>query len=177
MTKVSLRNLLLLAWLRWAAEWRRFARSLTRNDADAEDLVNEAITRTLEVDPDLASERDVHRYVLKAMRRIWINVVTQRRRRRKRLRELQRDIELFAPSVWQKFVELERERLLDQVVNDALEKMGPEIAGAYLLYTDEEPPLVLREVAAILEVSTSTAHTRVQEAFRILADALEEFEE
>ena len=135
------------------------------------------MSRTLEVDPDLASEQELHRYLLKAMRRIWINVVTRRRLRRKRLRELQLTVELFAPSVWQKFVELERQRGLDQVVNDALDQMGPEIAEAYLLYTEEEPPLVLREVAAIQGVSTSTAHVRVQEAFWILADALEEFEE
>ena len=38
MTKVSLRNLLEIVWLRRASDWWRFALSLSRNDTDADDL-------------------------------------------------------------------------------------------------------------------------------------------
>jgi len=43
MTGVSLRSLLQIAWRNGASDWWRFALSLTRNHADAEDLVDEAV--------------------------------------------------------------------------------------------------------------------------------------
>ena len=49
-------------------DWRQFALSLTRNDADAEDLVDDAVLRTLRAEPRLKGESEVHAYLLTAIR-------------------------------------------------------------------------------------------------------------
>lgn len=71
MTRPSLRPLLRIAWLNRFSDWWRYALSLTRNDADAEDLVDEAVVRTLRADPSLNNEGEVHAYVTTAIRNTW----------------------------------------------------------------------------------------------------------
>jgi len=71
MTRASLRSLLRDAWGNRFSDWRRFALFLTRNDADAEDLVDEAVGRTLRADPSLKSEGEVHAYMVTAIRNTW----------------------------------------------------------------------------------------------------------
>ena len=66
MKRAALRSLLQATWLHRAAGWRRFALSLTADDTDADDLVSEAVTRTLVTAPAIRDERGLNNYVLRA---------------------------------------------------------------------------------------------------------------
>jgi len=177
MTRVSLRSLLQVAWRNRASDWWRFARSLTRNHADAEDLVDEAVVRTLKADPHLGSEREVHLYVTKAIRNTWFRWARVRARRLALLVELGHRPEDYASSALQDLVAAEHQGHLEEAMSGALGKMKREIRSALGLYLIGDPGLTLREIAEVQEVSVAAAQRRVQKALRILADELKEFDQ
>ena len=176
MPKTPLRALLRIAWTNRLSEWWRYARSLTRNDADAEDLVDEAVTRTLLTDPSLANEREVHLYVIAAIRNTWFKWDRVRRRRAEILAELGPRPEELASTVLQDLINAEHRGHLDEALGSALKKMKPKIREAIGLYLVEGPGLKFREVAEAQGVSTTTAHERVQKALRVMAGELKEFD-
>ncbi len=177
MTKKSLRSLLRAAWGKRFSDWRQFALSLTRNDADAEDLVDEAVVRTLRAEPGLRSEKEVHVYILKAIRNTSIKWRRARERRYSLLAELRSQPEEYASSALQELMAAEQQAHIEGAVNEALEKMNPENREAIGLYLIEEPGLTLEAIARCQGVSTTTAHRRVQAALRILFKELQEFDQ
>jgi len=176
MTRASLRSLLRDAWGNRFSDWRRFALFLTRNDADAEDLVDEAVVRTLRADPSLKSEGEVHAYMVTAIRNTWFRWRRVRTRRQAILMELRNRPEEYASSALHELIEADRQGHLEKVVSSALEKMKPEIRSAIGFYLLEDPGLTLREIAEEQEVSITTAHRRVHSGLRALADELKEFD-
>jgi len=176
MTRASLRSLIRDAWGNRFSDWRRFALFLTRNDADAEDLVDEAVVRTLRADPGLKSEGEVHAYIVTAIRNTWFKWSRVRTRRQAILMELRNRPEECASSALHELIEAEQQGHLKEVVSSALEKMQPEIRSAIGLYLLRDPGLTLREIAENQGISVSTAHWRVQTGLRILADELTEFD-
>ena len=176
MTRTSLRFLLRDAWGSRLPDWRRFALSLTRNDADAEDLIDEAVARTLRADPSLKSEGEVHAYVVTAIRNTWFKWSRVRTRRQAILEELRNRPEGWASSALQELVEAEQRGHLRDVLGSALEKMERKIRSAIGLYLLKDPGLTLEEIAEDQDVSVSTAHRRVHRGLRILAHKLKDFD-
>jgi RNA polymerase sigma-70 factor (ECF subfamily) len=172
-TRTSRRSLMRATWLKRSSDWWRLAFALSRNSADAEDLVNEAVRRTLEIEPRLRSERDVHNYVRAAIRNGWLNTS----RKRKHERQLHQKVELVAKSpvcsALNAYLEVERQLRFQELVDEVLEKMEPEIRRAGFLYLLADSTLLLRQIAEIQGVSVTTAHDRVRRAARMLAAALE----
>lgn len=152
MTSVSLRTLLQIAWRNRVSDWRRFALSLTRNHADAEDLVDEAVVRTLRADPHLRSESEVHAYVTTAICNTWFMWAPVRASRLALLVKLGHRPEDYASSALQDLVAAEHRGRPEEAVGGALEKMKREIRVAFGLYLIGDPGLTLREIAEIQEV-------------------------
>jgi len=50
------------------------------NDAEAQDAVQEASSRTLSADPPLHTERDVDRYMIRAIKTSALEILEQRSR-------------------------------------------------------------------------------------------------
>jgi RNA polymerase sigma-70 factor (ECF subfamily) len=175
MTRVSLRKLLRIAWVDRAHDWWRFAASLTKNHADAEDLVDEAILRTLRTKPRLRDEKEVHAYLLTAIRNTWFKWTRARRRRYAVIEKLPPQPEGYSSGALQNLIDAERDDRLEEALGSALQKMEPEIRAAIGLYVLRDPGLTLREIAEAQGTSISTAHSRVQRALRMLASELREF--
>lgn len=70
------------AWLSRFHRWRGYALSLTGNVTDAEEVVQEAVARTVRARPKFGSESDAHNYVLTAVRTAALQMFQQRRRLR-----------------------------------------------------------------------------------------------
>ncbi len=177
MTGKSLRSLLQVAWRKRFSDWLRFAVSLTQNEADAEDLVDEAVVRTLRAEPDLKSESDVHGYILTAIRNTSNKWARAREQRHSLLLELRNQGQEPASSALQELIEAELQAQIDDAVERALEKMPAENREAFGLYITEDPRLTLKEIAERQKTSRTTAHRRVQAVLRVIADKLEGFDQ
>ena len=70
------------AWVNRFHRWRAYALALTGSKTDAEEVVQEAITRTMNAAPQLATEQDAYHYVIAAIRSSAYRMFTRRRRRR-----------------------------------------------------------------------------------------------
>ena len=172
MKRAALRSLLQTTWLHRAAGWRRFALSLTADDADADDLVSEAVTRTLATAPTLRDERGLNNYVLKAIRNTWSNWTRSRKHERQLYDRVRREADSGICWPLQALIEAEGEERLRDVVAAALEKMEPEIRQVAVLYVVERQNLRLVDIAEIQGVSVSAAHERAKKALRILGQEL-----
>jgi len=74
----SLTGVLESAWSRWSSRWYGYAWRLTRDPADARDVVHDAVVRTLKAEPDLPNERAAHGYVLAAVRTSALKLFRER---------------------------------------------------------------------------------------------------
>ena len=61
MSNQDLRELLEKAAASRFSQWKGYALSITRNEADAEEVVQEAIAKTLRAEPDVDTEERVHK--------------------------------------------------------------------------------------------------------------------
>lgn len=73
---------------------RRFARALTRHEADADDLVQLAIERALQHQAQWQADTSLDRWMYRIVRNAWIDEVRARRRRGAQL-----DVDEFADFV------------------------------------------------------------------------------
>ena len=160
------------AWSRRFHRWRGYALSLTGNWTDAEEIVQEAVARTLSADPDLRTEADAHYYMLAAVRSSALQLFERRRR-----------IRLFGeeeePATWEmasdplRIVlaeeETHKQQALTQKVLNALRELPLPQRQAVELLVLREPPMKLREVAELQDAPISTVHSRLQAALRALA--------
>ncbi len=156
------------------AQWRRYARSLTRNDADAEDVVQDAITNTLRLAPDIDSEIRVHHYVQRAIRNTALSLIERRRRWAGSAAE---ESLPGTASVLDTVLDQEhaaaRRRLVRSVERN-IANLGAdhrEIVENMLLRT---PGMKLREMAELQGVTTPTIHYRLGKALEKLARLVRE---
>jgi len=153
------------------AEWKRYALSLTRNEADADDVVQDAIANTLRRAPDLDSEVRVHHYVRQAIRNTALTLLDRRRR----------FVDDAAPDAFPGDHSTALEIMLDSEKRLARRhltavlqrKMGElrdehrEVIEQLVLRT---PRMKLREVAEMQGVTTPTVHYRLQTALKTLLE-------
>lgn len=165
------------AWNRRFYQWRGYALALTGNLGDAEDVVQEAVLRTLRARPDLPTERDAYYYVLTAVRSAAYRLV-QRRGRLRPVDELRREPRSGPASsalrqVLDAEAKQETEALLELVM-EAMDTLRPEQRQAVELLILRDEPLKLREVAEIQSAPISTVHSRLKAALRTLGESLED---
>lgn len=173
MAEGSLSDIFEKTWRERAPAWRAYALRLTRNPADADDVVLEATTRTLQTQPDLDSEARVHAYVSTAIRHTAFDLI------RKRSREIAFDDNgqvgrTYASSALQLALSGEahvRRKSLGVVLKGEVRSLPQHQREAIELLVLQTPPLKLREVAELQGVTTSTVHYRLQRGLATLAAA------
>ncbi len=159
---------------RWP-QWRRYALSLTRNQADADDVVQDAIAKTLLAEPDLDSEERVHHYVQRAIRNTAFSLIDGRRR----YVELP-DPERALPggaSALEVMLDSEDElakRRLARALKSKLPELRDDDRQVIEGLVMRTPRLKLREMAEIQGVATPTVHYRLKTALKRLLELVEE---
>lgn len=130
---------------------RRFARSLTGNPHDADDLVQTAVERALARSSQWRKEQSLDAWVFGIVRNAWIDELRSRRRRWK----------IFAP-------ETDGYEAIDGSASDQVETVSVEAAMARLPENQRVAvSLVLveglsyKEAAAVLEVPIGTVTSRL----------------
>ncbi len=155
-------------------QWKRYALTLTRNEADAADVVQDAIANTLSVQPDLDSEERVHRYVQRAIRNTAFSLLAQRRR----FVDVAEPERVLAGGASALELMLDGEdELARRRFTRALQRKLPELRDEHREVIEylvmRTPRLKLREVAAIQGITTPTAHYRLKMALKALLELVE----
>ena len=175
MVRSEICGLLRDAWDRWAKDWHRFARRLTRENDEAEDLVSRATHEALRAGPNLKTELEVHRYILATIRHQFFQQRIRRRARLKLIEALSQYNTILASSAIEKAIDAEevRRRIEDErLIYVHLVQLEPRQREAIELYFLREPGMTYREIATVQQVGVATAYERVQRALEALADAL-----
>jgi len=153
------------------AEWKRYALSITRNEADADDVVQDAIANTLRRSPELDSEIRVHHYVRRAIRNTALSLIQRRGRIDADTEpDTMEGVESTALEIMvegEDEVAKRRLTLLLQRKMDELRDEHREVIEYLVLRT---PRMKLREVAELQGVTTPTVHYRLQTALKTLLD-------
>jgi RNA polymerase sigma-70 factor (ECF subfamily) len=175
MSEETLREILEKTSAERLSQWRGYALSLTRNPADADEVVQEAIARTLKAQPDLDSEERVNRYVLRAIRNRAFTLIGKR----KPLADLDKAEHRLpkASSALDVMLDNENEEArkhLGQALKSRIKELRPEHREVIEKLVMRTPPLKLREVAATQGVSINTVHYRLRRALAALHDMIED---
>ncbi len=174
MAESSLSDIFERTWRKRSSLWKAYALRLTRNPADADDVVLEATTRTLHAQPDLDSEVRLHAYVTTAIRHIAFNVVRRRGREipfDEGNREVNRNYASCALQLALSGESREHRRSLGVALKGELAHLSKERRQVIEWMVLRTPPLKLREVAELQGVTTSTVHYRLQRGLEALARA------
>ena len=163
------------AWSHRFPRWRGYALALTGNWTDAEEVVQEAVTRTVRARPRLATERDAHNYILTAVRTSALQLF-DRRRRLQLLGDTEVVDQVDTASDPLRMVlqgeAREVELALTQKALNALSELDSVKRQVVELMVLREPPMKLREVAEIQGAPISTVHSRLQAALREMGQRL-----
>jgi RNA polymerase sigma-70 factor (ECF subfamily) len=156
------------------AQWRRYALTLTRNEADADDVVQDAIANTLRIAPDLDTEMRVHQYVRRAIRNTALSLIDRRRRFGG---EVDADGMAGGTSSALEMMlanenEIARKRLI-AVMKDKMAELRDEHREVIEHLVLRTPRLKLREVAELQGITTPTVHYRLQTALKALLELVE----
>lgn len=163
------------AWSERFHRWRGYALALTGNWTDAEEVVQEAVARTMRADPRLRTERDAHHYVLAAVKTAALQLFESRRRLRLTGDDEQFDRAEIASDPLRLVLQDEArevELALTQKALNALRELNEQQREVVELLVLREPPLKLRQVAEIQGAPISTVHSRLQSALRELGRRL-----
>ena len=149
----------------------RYATMLSRNHAEAEDLVQETCLRALRAMERLRPDSNVKRWLFTILRNAWFNRLRQWRRAPQIL-ELESDetgpigVADTAKDPHATYVNnIEREQ-----VRDAIQQLSIELREIIILREYEE--LSYREIAAVLECPLGTVMSRLARARSNLRDLL-----
>jgi RNA polymerase sigma-70 factor, ECF subfamily len=134
---------------------RRFARNLTRNPHDADDVLQIALERALQRSQQWRSDERLDSWMFKIIRNQWIDTIRSRTRQAR----------LFAPAedgdaVGESSVETLMERESELLsIHDAMARLPDEQREAISLVLIEELPY--KEAAAVLEIPIGTLTSRL----------------
>jgi RNA polymerase sigma-70 factor, ECF subfamily len=153
--------------------WVRFVRRVVRNQADAEDAVQEAVRRVLTRNRPFASSEDVRMYLGRAVSNTAIELYHQRQRDRERLRPI-RDNALARVSgatpqdcLEQRESAAQHTRLL-AILNDALSKLPAKQYEAVRLTVLEAGETSIRDAGNASGIPYSTLRHRSMQGLRQL---------
>ena len=149
--------------------WLRYARRLVANEADAEDVVQDAACDSLRADPEVKSEGHANAYMFAAIRS-----KAHRDGRKRRAKGAQgsswtrrKAREPSTPSPADIAIRLEEEeeaRSLQELAKQAIGSLPEELREVLLLLFIREPQMKLREVAEAQGISISAISTRLSTA-------------
>ena len=151
-----------------AGALRRFARRLTRNSADAEDVLQDTLVKALEKRGELRDPSQLRAWLLAIVRTTWLN---SRRGLRHKLELLEGDGESPEPRGLRG--DLEREilaRSFDDELLVALDTLPRDWREALWLREIEE--LSYEEIAAVVGCPLGTVRSRLARARSALASRL-----
>ncbi len=180
MARPSFRTLLGPTWEKRRQLWVRYAWRLVGNEADAEDVVQDAACGSLRAAPDVEDEKEADAYMRAAIRSNSIRHVRQHGKRghggrSNRPADALQSSEKSVTDIAIQFEdELENERLLE-VAMDGIEQLPAELREALMLTIYQEPKMTLREVAGIQGVSITAVRKRVDRALVALRTLDEAF--
>jgi RNA polymerase sigma-70 factor (ECF subfamily) len=137
----------------------RYARMLVRNRTDAEDLVQDCLTRMLSRDDRHEPIRDMRRYLLTAARNLYITQIKQRIRQAPTLTLADAIEELGYPAA-------QNDRLRLRDIQRGLEQLPAGQRDAILLVSLEE--MSCQQAADRLRVPIGTVQSRVHRARAML---------
>ena len=152
---------------------------LTGNGTDAEEVVQEAVARTMQAGPPLATEGDAFRYVLAAVRSAALRLFRSRGRL---LPLVDGDLDELdvASGPLRTLLDQEREEhqlALQQKAMNAVQELDAVKREVVELMILREPPMKLRQVAELQGASISTVHSRLTSALRELGRSLRGWED
>jgi len=156
------------------AQWKRYALTLTRNEADAADVVQDALANTLRLQPDLDSEERLHRYVQRAIRNTAYSLL-EKRKRFVDVAEPERVLP-GTSSVLEVMLDKENEvarRRFARALESKLPQLRDEHREVIEYLVMRTPRLKLREVAQLQGVTTPTVHYRLKTALKALLELVE----
>lgn len=145
---------------------RRYARSLLRDRAAADDLVQDSLERAITRWHQRRRENDARAWLFTIVHNLAINRLRQGARRGAHVPiDAVDEVEFAAPPQ-------QEDRLHHQAILDALSHLSEEHQSVLLLISVEE--LSYAEVASVVGVPVGTVMSRLSRARRQLADLLDE---
>jgi RNA polymerase sigma-70 factor (ECF subfamily) len=154
-------------------KWLRFILAILRNEADAEDVIQEAVRRVLARDLSFAAEDQVRMYLGRAIANAALELYNSRKRERLRLSPINELILLPAntssPSACIEESERshEKEQLL-LLLDEGLKHLPPKQYEALRLTILESRGLSIRDAGASSGIPYSTLRHRSKQGLRLL---------
>jgi RNA polymerase sigma factor (sigma-70 family) len=161
-----------------ASRWLRFILTILKNEADAEDVIQEAVRRVLTRDISFHSEEEVRRYLGRAIANAALELYNRRKRERLRQSSINEQtlpsINTSSPFAYMMEVEKsgEKERLL-ALLDTGLKKLPIKQYEALRLTILESGGLSIRDVGVMNGIAYSTLRYRTKEGLRHLRNFLE----
>ena len=157
----------------------RFARSLTRNVAAADDLVQETYLRAYRAHDTFREELDMRRWLFSICHHAWLRI--SERERRVVLTEEGDDAELETMAAIMGHVAAQRSGLdrfvssidLGPAIKGAIDTLSPPLQGVVVLV--DVQGLGYEEAAEVLGVPVGTVRSRLFRARRLLQEQLFEY--
>jgi RNA polymerase sigma-70 factor (ECF subfamily) len=151
-----------------AGALRRFARRLTRNPADAEDVLQDTLVKAMEKRDELRDPRQLRSWLMAIVRTCWLN---SRRGLRNKLEVLDRNgVQLEVPGLRGDLEQEILDRTLDDELLAALDALPEEWRQTLWLREVEE--LSYEEIAAVVGCPLGTVRSRLARAREAMASRL-----
>lgn len=169
----SLRTALSSVFCSNAGKWLRFILAILRNEADAEDVIQEAVRRVLARDLSFASEDHVRMYLGRAIGNAALELYN--RRKRERIKQFPISDNILPPAdTSSPFVHIEeserfheKEQLLS-ILDEGLKQLPVKQYEALRLTILESRGLSIRDAGATNGIPYSTLRHRSQQGLRNL---------
>jgi RNA polymerase sigma-70 factor (ECF subfamily) len=158
------------AWCNRFYRWRAYALSLTGNQTDAEEIVQDALARTMHAAPALETEQDAYHYVIAAIRSSAYRMFARRGRRRELDKEAAFE-QLGSDALHGALTaeENEHRQRMTAAALAVVDELAPQHRQVVELLVLRDPPMKLREVAELQRAPVSTVYSRLQAALRSVA--------
>ncbi len=164
-------DMLAEAWRMYVGRWVAYATQLTRDPDEAQEIVQDAVTRTIAADPTLENLTDANAYVRQAIR----TTATSSWRRASKLTDLEDDILDAEADPLQQMLRASNHltsRRLAKRLMSAVDRLPEESRRVIRMRFFHAPRMKLREIAMIEGKAVSTIHSRIQSGFRRIAAEL-----
>lgn len=153
------------ALVRHIPELRRYARALTRNSTDADDLVQDCMARILEKSPPWRRVQNPRAYLFSVMHNIYVDQVNGAYTELSANNAKKTPFMLVVKPV-------QYDRLVLQDLENALQQLSPDQREVVLLVGLQG--MTYREVADILNVPVGTVMSRLSRAREALRKMMDE---
>ena len=146
-------------------KWFRFIVGILRNEADAEDALQEAVRRVLTRNRSFPSEEDVRMYLGRAIGNTAFEMYNSRKRERRRNRQIQESILLYdntsAPDTCvEAKEEIHRKNRMLRLLDKGLKQLPEKQEQAIRITILESEGMSLRDVGVIHDIPYSTLRHR-----------------